>query len=272
MLFDSIFQPVSKTSIVARLKMPQKKRLRYSRERASQARCTGLAFYNCNAWLPAQSAKAYWIAHSLTRFALFSFGSREARACCSGWGRKSESATDRPDTTRPGRHPSLFLSKLTIFDENSWNCSTLLIRKLTIFDENWGNWGALLFWKLTIFDENWSTLGKLRRTSYLKIHNFVSILWLRTRPDAPGRVRCGASGFRNGAKASHRRLRVVRWCKGTHRGSRGGTKARALSDFVRPDASIWCVRTRPDASFRNRLCCFPTFSALMPFSITTLSW
>ena len=30
--------------------------------------------------------------------------------------------------------------------------------------------------------------------------------------------------------------------------SRGGAKARALSDFVRPDASIWCVRTRPDAS------------------------
>ena len=43
---------------------------------------------------------------------------------------------------------------------------------------------------------------------------------VRTRPDASG-VRCGAKAHT---------VRVVRWCKGTHRG--------ALSDFVRPDASI----------------------------------
>ena len=38
------------------------------------------------------------------------------------------------------------------------------------------------------------------------------------RPDASGRVRFGASGFLNGAKAAHHSLRIVRWwCKGPHR-------------------------------------------------------
>ena len=37
-------------------------------------------------------------------------------------------------------------------------------------------------------------------------------------PDASGRVRFGASGFLNGAKAAHHSLRIVRWwCKGPHR-------------------------------------------------------
>ena len=45
-----------------------------------------------------------------------SFGSREARARCSGWGRKSESAT-RHDTADTARHPSLLIWNLTISDE-----------------------------------------------------------------------------------------------------------------------------------------------------------
>ena len=88
-------------------------------------------------------------------------GSREARARCSGWGRKSESATD---TARPGTPRSLF---------EIWPFLTkFLIWKWAIFDENWWNWGALLIWKLTISDEISWKLVKLRRTPYLKINNF----------------------------------------------------------------------------------------------------
>jgi hypothetical protein len=87
----------------------------------------------------------YTSKHSSVRI----FGSREARARCSGW---VEKANRRPD--RPTRHPSLLIWKLTILDENSWNCS------------------ALLIWKVTIFDENLWKSVKLRPTPFLKTDTF----------------------------------------------------------------------------------------------------
>ena len=51
-------------------------------------------------------------------------------------------------------------------------------------------------------------------------------------PDASGRVRFGASGFLNGAKAAHHSLRIVRWwCKGPHRAI-SPPSALDLVDFV----------------------------------------
>ena len=94
---------------------------------------------------------------------LWGFGSREARARCSGWHRKSESAT-RHGTARHGTPRSLF--------ENWQFLTKFLIWKWAIFDENWWNWGALLIWKLTISDEISWKFVKLRRTPYLKINNF----------------------------------------------------------------------------------------------------
>ena len=82
---------------------------------------------------------------------------------------------------------------------------------------------------------------KLRRIPYLKTDNFrfaclkpdgrtdASGCVHFLRPGASGRVRFGASGFLNGAKASHHSIRVVRWwCKGTHR----AISAPSAMDFV----------------------------------------
>ena len=85
-------------------------------------------------------------------------GSREARARCSGWGRKSESATRR------GTPRSLF---------EIWPFLTkFLIWKWAIFDEISWNWGALLIWKLTISDAISWKFVKLQRTPYSKIDHF----------------------------------------------------------------------------------------------------
>ena len=132
------------------------------------------------------------------------YGSREARARCSGWGRKSESAT-RHDTTR---HPSLLIWNLTISDEIPYLKKSNFRRKIvklgrtpylktdnfrrnfvkigeieahSLF-ENWQvstkisehlwNWGALLIWKLASFDDNWWKTVKLRLAPFLKTGKF----------------------------------------------------------------------------------------------------
>ena len=109
-----------------------------------------------------------------------------------------QKANRRPtDPTDTARHPSLFLWKLTIFDETPFLKMDHFRRKFvksgrtphlktghfrrklvnvceieahsscenlpfsTEIGENWWNWGALLFWKLTIFDEIWWKLVKI---------------------------------------------------------------------------------------------------------------
>ena len=146
--------------------------------------------------------------NEITRFQ--TFGSREARARCSGWGRKSESATDTTDTTpltpylefdnfwrifvKLQRTPYLKnchfwrkmgkLRRTPYFKTGQFRRKFVKICEIeahslfqnwpvsTKIGENLWNWGALLIWKRAFFDENWWNLLKLRRTPSLKTCNF----------------------------------------------------------------------------------------------------
>ena len=95
------------------------------------------------------------------------YGSREARARCSGWGRKSESATDRP--TRHDTTPLTPYLKFDHFQRKFVKLQRTPYLKMNHFRRKLGKLRRTPYLKTGKFRRK---LVKLRRTHFLKTGNF----------------------------------------------------------------------------------------------------